>query len=124
MRRCTDACRRLRDLTEHTVEDDFIYLVELAVSEIFTNIIEHAYKEIEGVITGSLKLMTTGIEIDVYDQGEGFNPNAVPPPISNPLDPTEGGYGLHIVRQIMDVAQYTINTPQGNHWKLIKYLPK
>ncbi|MEM7030687.1 MAG: SpoIIE family protein phosphatase [Chloroflexota bacterium] len=120
----TNACRDLRNLVDQTVEDDFIYLVELAMSEIFTNIIEHAYKNIEGNITGSLELMNTGIEINVYDQGEGFNPNAVPPPISNPLDPSEGGYGLHIVRQIMDVAHYEVDTPLGNHWRLIKYLPE
>ena len=120
----TKACRSLGNLPHDSKGDDFVYLVELAVSEICTNIIEHAYADKGGYITGQLTLTNIGIEIDVYDQGKGFNPNEVPPPISDPMDPTEGGYGLHIVRQIMDVADYSVDTPQGNHWKLVKYLPE
>jgi len=120
----TRACRRLRNLPLEAKGDDFVYLVELAVSEICTNIIEHAYADDGGYITGQLTLTNLGIEIDVYDQGKGFNPNEVPPPISDPMDPTEGGYGLHIVRQIMDIADYSVDTPRGNHWKLVKYLPE
>ena len=120
----TQACRRLSNLPADSKGDDFVYLVELAVSEICTNIIEHAYAGSQGYINGKVTLTSVGIEIDIYDQGKGFNPNAVPPPMSDPMDPSEGGYGLHIVRQIMDVAKYEINTPLGNHWKLIKYLPE
>lgn len=119
----TTVCRAIENLPPTTKGDDFIYLVELAVSEICTNMIEHAYAGQEGFITGQISLSTTGIQIDIYDQGHSFDPNAVPPPISDPADPTEGGYGLHIVRQIMDVAEYQANTPRGNHWKLIKYIP-
>lgn len=119
----TRACRGLSNLPPDSKGDDFVYLVELAVSEICTNIIEHAYAGVEGYINGTITLTSVGIEIDVYDQGKGFNPNAVPPPISDPMDPSEGGYGLHIVRQIMDVAKYEVDTSLGNHWKLIKYLP-
>jgi len=122
-REVTNACRSLANLPLDSRGDDFVCLVELAVSEIFTNIIEHAYAGTEGYITGNLILTTVGIEINVYDQGRGFNPNAIPPPMSDPMDPTEGGYGLHIVRQIMDIAEYKIGTAKGNHWKLIKYLP-
>lgn len=119
----TTVCRAIEGLPPTTKGDDFIYLVELAVSEICTNMIEHAYAGREGFITGQISLSTTGVQIDIYDQGDSFDPNAVPPPMSDPADPTEGGYGLHIVRQIMDVAEYQANTPHGNHWKLIKYIP-
>ena len=119
----TTACRRLNNLPSDSQGDNFVYLVELAVSEIFTNIIEHAYANTIGDITGKITLTQCGIEIDIYDQGQGFNPDAVPPPMSDPMDPTEGGFGLHLVRQIMDVVRYAMDTPQGNHWKLVKYLP-
>lgn len=120
----TTACRALHKLPPDSTGDDFIYLVELAVSEICTNMIEHAYEgKTTGLITGEILLTTTGVQIDIYDQGIGFDPNSVPPPISDPMDPTEGGYGLHIVRQIMDIADYEVNTPMGNHWKLVKFIP-
>jgi len=122
-RQVTTACRSLRGLPSDSKGDDFVYLVELAVSEICTNIIRHAYMHRKGDISGQIVLTDLGIQVDIYDQGDGFNPNAVPPPMSDPMDPAEGGYGLHIVRQIMDVAEYEAGTQQGNHWKLVKYLP-
>ncbi|RME42689.1 MAG: hypothetical protein D6796_14020, partial [Caldilineae bacterium] len=122
-RQVTNACRILENLPSDSRGDDFVYLVELAVSEICTNMIEHAYADFPGDITGQITLTNLGVQIDIYDQGRSFNPDAIPPPISDPMDPNEGGYGLHIVRQIMDIAEYEANTPQGNHWRLVKYLP-
>ena len=117
----TQACRDLEGLPADSKGDDFVHLVELAVSEICTNVMEHAYAEYSGELRGQISLTSVGIQIDLYDQGSAFDPNSVPPPIADPLDPTEGGYGLHIVRQNMDVAEYE-NTEQGNHWCLVKYL--
>ncbi len=122
-RKVTTACRSLNNLPPDSKGDDFVYLVELAVSEICTNIIKHAYVGKTGDISGRIVLTDLGIQIDIYDQGNSFNPNAVPPPISDPMEPAEGGYGLHIVRQIMDIAEYEAGAQQGNHWRLVKYLP-
>ena len=119
----TQVCRSLPDLPPHTASDDFVYLIELAVSEICTNIIQHAYRTTGGEIRGSLTPVKAGIQIDLYDDGEGFDPNAVPAPATEPGTLNEGGYGLHIVRQIMDSVQYQADTPKGNHWRLIKYIP-
>lgn len=119
----TEACRSLPSLPPPPASDDFVYLVELAVSEICTNIIQHAYLLTSGEIRGSLILLSDGIQIDLYDDGEGFDPDSIPTP-SPELDTlNEGGYGLHIVRQIMDSVQYQADTPKGNHWRLIKYIP-
>lgn len=122
--RVTTACRALKNLPEGPAGADFVYLVELAVSEICTNMIEHSYAGRMGKISGKITLATTGVQVDIFDQGESFNPDLVPPPMSDPMDPSEGGYGLHIVRQIMDVAEYKPRTSQGNHWRLVKYLPE
>jgi anti-sigma regulatory factor (Ser/Thr protein kinase) len=77
---------------------------------------------IGGEIRGSLTTMANGIQIDLYDDGESFDPTNVPEPSSQFDALNEGGYGLHIVRQIMDSVQYQANTPKGNHWRLIKYI--
>ena len=115
--------RSLPGLPPPPASDDFVYLVELAVSEICTNIIQHSYLTASGEIRGSLILLENGIQIDLYDDGESFDPNAVPDPSPQPDTLNEGGYGLHIVRQIMDSVQYQADTPRGNHWRLIKYIP-
>jgi len=99
-------------------------LVELAVSEICTNIIQHAYRRAGGEIRGSLTRLPNGIQIDLYDDGESFDPSSVPEPATQANSLNEGGYGLHIVRQIMDRALYQANTPKGNHWRLIKFIPQ
>jgi anti-sigma regulatory factor (Ser/Thr protein kinase) len=118
----TQVCRSLPGLPPPPASDDFVYLVELAVSEICTNIIEHAYHMMSGEIRGSLTPLDNGIQIDLYDDGESFDPSVIPEPSPEPDEITEGGYGLHIVRQIMDVMLYQANTPKGNHWRLIKYI--
>lgn len=116
-------CRQLPTLPTGPNADDFIYLIELAISEICTNIIKHAYAEADGPITGSVTLLNNGVQLDFYDQGTSFDPNTVPQPNADPHQLVEGGYGLHIVRQIMDVVSYEIHPNYGNHWHLIKFLP-
>jgi serine phosphatase RsbU (regulator of sigma subunit)/anti-sigma regulatory factor (Ser/Thr protein kinase) len=119
--RVTQACRALPNLPTASAGDDFVYLVELAVSEICTNIIQHAYRMAGGEVRGRLTPLTAGIQVDLYDDGESFDPNAVPDPSYRAGPLKEGGYGLHIVRQIMDKVIYQAQTPNGNHWRLIKY---
>jgi sigma-B regulation protein RsbU (phosphoserine phosphatase) len=120
----TQLCRSLPGLPPPPAGDDFVYLVELAVSEICTNIIQHAYRRTGGEIRGSLTRLPNGIQIDLYDDGESFDPSSVPEPSTQANSLNEGGYGLHIVRQIMDRALYQANTPKGNHWRLIKFIPQ
>jgi anti-sigma regulatory factor (Ser/Thr protein kinase) len=117
-------CRSLPDLPPPPAGDDFVYLVELAVSEICTNIIQHAYLVTSGEIRGSLTLLANGVQIDLYDDGTSFDPAAIPAPSTQLPSLNEGGYGLHIVRQIMDSVRYQAHTPKGNHWCLIKYIPR
>jgi sigma-B regulation protein RsbU (phosphoserine phosphatase) len=120
----TQVCRSLPDLPSSPASDDFVYLVELAVSEICTNIIQHSYFTTGGEIRGSLTALPNGIQIDLYDDGESFDPATIPDPTPHPDSLNEGGYGLHIVRQIMDTVQYKAGTSKGNHWRLIKYIPR
>jgi sigma-B regulation protein RsbU (phosphoserine phosphatase) len=116
-------CRELPSLPSDSHGDDFIYLIELAISEICTNIMKHAYVANTGDINGQVTLLNNGVQLDFYDKGVSFDPNSVPEPRSDPNNLKEGGYGLHIVRQIMDVVSYTSQPEKGNHWHLIKFLP-
>ncbi len=114
-------CRESPFLPPGPSTEDFIYLIELAISEICTNIVRHAYKGRSGDIRIAVTLLSNGIQLDFYDNGVGFDPNLVPRPKSGEYK--EGGYGLHIIRQIMDVVSYDHHSEKGNHWHMIKLLP-
>lgn len=118
----THTCRQLPTLPPGSKANDFIYLLELAISEICTNIIQHAYAGKKGEITGRITLLNRGVYLDFYDTGKSFDPSTIPEPSTNPYQLIEGGYGLHIVRQIMDVVTYDRHSERGNHWHLEKFV--
>jgi anti-sigma regulatory factor (Ser/Thr protein kinase) len=97
--------------------DDFAYRIELAVCEIVTNQIRHAYRSSSGEVTGRIFLQPDRIQIDLFDTGAPFDPRQVPE--YEPGEPREGGHGLAIARQLVDELVYTPGTPKGNHWRLI-----
>lgn len=115
-------CRQVPALPPGSGANDFIYLIELAISEICTNIIQHAYSGTKGRITGHITLLEDGVLLDFYDTGRSFDPTSVPEPKADPHHLIEGGYGLHIVRQIMDIVVYDQDTTRGNHWHLGKFV--
>jgi anti-sigma regulatory factor (Ser/Thr protein kinase) len=104
--------------------ESFAYELELAVSEILTNIIQHAYQGKGGDIRGEFRLEADQIQIDVYDRGAPFDLSAVPDPCGardrDLRRPSERGYGVHIVRQVMDEIDYWPSTEDGNHWRMVK----
>lgn len=112
----TAICQEIPSLAGQANAKDFVHLVELATSEICTNIIRHAYQGKGGELNLHVTVLNNGIQLDLYDNGIGFDPNSIPVP----KKPQEGGYGLHIIRQIMDVVSYEHDPKQGNHWHLIK----
>ena len=106
--------------------ESFAYELELAVSEVLTNIIQHAYRGACGEIRGEFRLEADRIQIDVYDRGVPFNLASVPHLAAVPdrdrdvRRTSERGYGVHIVRQVMDEVNYWPSTEAGNHWRLVK----
>jgi PAS domain S-box-containing protein len=95
------------------------YAMELALSEIITNIAKHAYGEKHGELRGEILLQENGVILDLYDDGHSFDPAALPE-----IDFDEahtGGYGMHIVGQVMDEVDYSAGGKKGvNHWRLVK----
>jgi len=102
--------------------DITIYNIQLAVHEIMTNIIEHAY---ENVQTGRIHLAlifdpsTPSLTIEMDDQGISFDPARIGLPDLN--NAQEHGYGLFLTHKLMDIVEYS-STQSGNHWRLVKNL--
>jgi serine/threonine-protein kinase RsbW len=57
--------------------------------------------------------------MDLYDTGSSFDITRVPEP--NVAEPQARGYGLYLIRQLVDEVVYEIEA-NGNHWRLTKLL--
>ena len=100
---------------EYRDRPDQRYLVELAVTEVCTNIIRYAYSPLLVRKLGiSLKRSGNVMEILILDKGVPFDPTKMPDP--NLDEPKEGGYGIYLIRQIMKHVTYH---RRGSQWKTL-----
>ena len=102
--------------------DIAIYNIQLAVHEIMTNIIEHAYKnDPAGRIHLTLLFDPSrpSLTIELDDKGISFDKPRVQLPDLNHAQ--EHGYGLFLTHKLMDIVEYS-TTQNGNHWHLVKNL--
>ncbi len=122
------------------------YSIQLAVQEICTNIVDHAYAGSSGRITVILTVVEEPLRmlVDVRDDADrGFDPTTVDVPSAEDL--AERGRGLLLIRQLVEEALYQpvsgpyqfrsrtggdweletkplATAPGGNHWLLVKQL--
>jgi anti-sigma regulatory factor (Ser/Thr protein kinase) len=96
--------------------DDFI----LALSEIVTNQILHAYLGQGGSIQGRLTIDREQVAADLFDQGIVFEPPGDAQRAVDPANPPERGYGLRLAHALLDECHYTRVGDGRNHWCLVK----
>ncbi len=89
------------------LEDPLIAL-EIAVREALANAIIHAHKRQSSkkVFLGCYGDPEAGVLIVVRDQGDGFDPDAVPDPRAADRVHREHGRGLMLMRKLMDYMSY------------------
>jgi serine/threonine-protein kinase RsbW len=85
---------RLRPLDEETLGD-----LKLALTEACSNSVRHAYAGGEGTVEIRYVLHSNRLEIEVADDGEGFDPSA---DREEGDELVEGGLGIAIIRSIAD----------------------
>lgn len=93
------------------------YNFTLALHELCTNIVAHAYSQEQGQIQIELTLEydPPTIHARVFDNGVPFNAGAVhKPDLENAQ---EHGYGLFLIEQLVDDVQYA-RLAEGNLWQL------
>jgi len=96
--------------------------IQLAVNEVFANIVGHAYAGIvDGRITITVMLYPypRRMCIELNDTGAAFDPSTVVTP--NLEEVQVHGYGLFLIHELMDEVNYQAGS-QGNHWRLAKHL--
>lgn len=95
------------------------YNVELAVDEAVVNVISHAYEDDpSGRVELTFEIHPDRLEIQVRDWGLSFDPSAIPEP---DLDsPQERGYGVYLIRHLMDQVSYQADGTEGNCVTMVK----
>lgn len=98
------------------------YNIQLAVDEIFANIVLHAYGDTPGARVEVVVMLIPEprrLLIELADTGIAFDSTTVAEPDLE--DVQIHGYGLFLARSLMDDVAYT-RRPHGNTWRLIKHL--
>lgn len=95
-----------------------VYQLQLAVSELATNIIKHAYRDQE---PGAVELQARGgdgaVTLDFYDTGKEHT--VLTPTLPDLATLAESGYGSFIIQQSVDRVTYD-RANERNHWRLEK----
>ncbi len=105
----------------HRLSSKVLLNLSLALEEILTNVISHAYDDNdEHQIMVRLFLEQGQLKVEVEDDGRPFNPLEAPEPDLNKSleERSIGGLGIHFVRKLMDELEY--RRKEGKNLFLIK----
>jgi serine/threonine-protein kinase RsbW len=103
--------------------DDSYWMVT-AVREAVTNAVIHGNKERPGTgVDVSFELFVDAIRITVSDEGEGFDPDTLPDPVSKEHLMDASGRGVFLMNQLMDEVAYTFPASGGTTLIMLKRLP-
>jgi serine/threonine-protein kinase RsbW len=112
-----------RFCTHHQLSPAVTDVVCLCLEEVVSNIVEHGYERQPGTLSIELQYDRRAFSAVVEDEGEPFDPTrAIPPPADETLaSRREGGFGLQLVKGLMDDVTYQRTGPT-NRLKLVKHL--
>jgi serine/threonine-protein kinase RsbW len=110
---------QLREIGEDTMAD-----LKLALTEAVSNSVRHAYgPEGEGSVGVRYRLHPDRLDIEVVDDGAGFDPND-PSERGEPSgdDLTEGGLGIAIIKSIAD--EFDIQSQPGVRGSTLRFVKR
>ncbi len=94
-------------LDEHVPDEDLGFRVALVTSEAVTNAIEHGNALVASrSVHLRIDVQPGGVQVEVEDEGEGFNPAFVPDPTRDGALMAEGGRGLFLMQQLADQVRF------------------
>ena len=103
------------------VGEEVAFGIDMAVREAITNAMVHGNKEDEAkTVEVTLNCLGHELEIEVKDQGEGFDPTSIP----DPTDPANilktSGRGIFLMRTFMDEVQWSMRPEGGTTVRMTK----
>ena len=103
------------------VGEEAVFGIDMAVREAITNAMVHGNKEDEAkTVEVTLNCLGHELEIEVQDQGAGFDPTGIP----DPTDPANilktSGRGIFLMRTFMDEVQWSMRPEGGTTVRMVK----
>ena len=99
-------CRKALDHLK--VDKETVDEIVLALTEACANVVQHSGDD--GDYEVAVRIDDDACRISVWDEGSGFDM----PDLSKPVDPTDGGAGLLLMRALVDELAFE-NDPDGRH---------
>jgi serine/threonine-protein kinase RsbW len=101
--------------------DDAAFGIDMAVREAITNAIVHGNKEDDTKkVELTLNCSQNAVEIQVKDQGEGFDPGSVPDPTAPENILKTSGRGNFLIRNLMDEVNWSSGAEGGTTVRMVK----
>jgi len=115
-----EPCRRiLSGMEEKGFSQDDVFAVHLAVEEAFLNAVKHGNKmDPLKKVTLHWLIDAEKVDIQLQDEGEGFQPESIPDPRFGENLYRPEGRGLLLINAYMHLAEYN---EQGNGLHMVRY---
>jgi len=106
------------------LDDDILSNLSLSVSEALSNAMVHGNKlDPNKDVTVAINISVDKLILTISDEGDGFDPAAVPDPTIPENIMRDSGRGIHIMRSFIDEVSYNFSG-QGTVLKLVINLKK
>jgi serine/threonine-protein kinase RsbW len=105
------------------LDEQVAFGVDMAVREAVTNAVVHGNQEDETKsVEVILNCVENALEIEIRDQGEGFDPATVPDPTEPENILKTSGRGIFLMRTFMDQVDWLAHAEGGTTVRLVKKL--
>lgn len=109
----------LKGLLPYRIGDDAAFDIRLCVEEALRNAIVHGNKSRKGAsVTVTYSIRPGSLEVEVADEGVGFDHRNLPDPTAGENLMKNSGRGVLIIRKLMDRVEFR---GPGNVVRMVKY---
>lgn len=106
-------------------DDDDLHKIAIAVRECMVNAVVHGNRySARKKVHVRVSRTPDRIAISIADEGEGFDPSAIPDPLANENLLRFSGRGIMLMRAFMDEFEVSLREPKGTEVRMVKYKGK
>jgi len=105
-------------------DEESVHYMSVAVRESVVNAIKHGNRQdAKKRVLVRFTIHRRSLEVEVRDEGTGFNPQAVPDPLAPENLLKAYGRGIFFMRQFMDEVTHTFPPRGGTVVRMVKKVP-